>query len=197
MNLFGYSLNGSSNPKPRVNTSEAPSNSTSIASPYFQILVTAQLCGMKVFSFLTIPTTIIMYLLPFSYYIFQLTRNPAEPPKTVGVYSKYIPFVFPASYLLIYTYMMSASFVSFLLIISGFVISTLIFYSWVSRLFPRKLGRASLIFPTDCNDPKAFLTKCTKLSPVQRLIRLGLLSAIFMADSIPNVDLLQYQSFKK
>ena len=113
----------------------------------------------------TIPTTIVIYLVPFAYSILQLTRNPDKPPNTVGVYSKPLPFVFSYCYLLLSTYMMSVSFVSFLLILSIFVSSTLILNSWESILFPRKVDQSRLILPTDCNKTKDFLPKPTKLVP--------------------------------
>ena len=98
-------LNSISNPKPTVKTLESPSNPTITSSPYFQILIIARLCGIIVFYFFTMPTTNTVYLLLLAYYILHLKRNPAKPPKTVGSYSKYFPFVFPASYLLLSTYM--------------------------------------------------------------------------------------------
>ena len=56
---------------------------------------------MILFSFLMMPKTIVVYLLPLAYPILQQTRNPAKLPKTVVVYSKSLPFVLPASYLLL------------------------------------------------------------------------------------------------
>ena len=85
------------------------------------------------------PTTIVVYLLPFAYSILQDTINKAKPSKTVDVYAKSPPFSFPASYLLILTYIMSAYLVSFLLFISGFVSSTLVVNPWDSRFFPLKV----------------------------------------------------------
>ena len=137
--LLGSSLNGSSNPKPTVNTLGALSNPTSKYSPYFQFLIIPQLCCMIILSFLLMPMTIGVYMLPFAYSILQLTINLANIFKTVGVYSKSPPFVFPSSYLMLPTYMMSESFVSFLLILSGFVSRTLIVNTWASRFFPHKL----------------------------------------------------------
>ena len=84
---------------------------------YFQILITSQLCGMALISFLTMPTTILMYLPPLDWPNIQLTRNPAKPPKTVIFYYKYLPSTFPASYIIVLIYMMSASFLSLLLIL--------------------------------------------------------------------------------
>ena len=66
LDLSGYSLNGSSNPKPTFNTSEAPINTTSTSSNYFQFLIIYQLCFMIRFSLLTIPTTTVLWLLPFA-----------------------------------------------------------------------------------------------------------------------------------
>ena len=77
---------------------------------------------------------IVVYLLPLAYSILQLTENPAKPSKTVGVYSKYTPFIFPSSYLRLLNYMMLASFVFFLLILSVFVSITLTVNTWASRL---------------------------------------------------------------
>ena len=73
----------------------------------------------------------------------------------------------------------------------------MILNSWVSRLFPQKVGQASPVVPTDCNDQKEFPPKCTNLAPGRLLLRLGLLAAISMEDSITNVDIIQYQSNKK
>ena len=126
LNLSVSSLNGNLNSKHTVNPSEAPSNTTSTSSPYLQFFIIAKLCGMIIFSFLTMPTTIMLYLLPLTYSIIQLTRNPANPYNTVGVYSKSLNFSFPSFYLLLSTCMMSAFFVSLFMILSGFFISTMI-----------------------------------------------------------------------
>ena len=66
LNLLGYLLNIISNHKPTVNTSEATSNPTSTSSPYYQVLIIAQLCCMIIFSLLTMPNTIVVYLFPFN-----------------------------------------------------------------------------------------------------------------------------------
>ena len=63
------------------------------------------------------PTTILMYLPPLDWPNIQLTRNPAKLPKTVIFYYKYLPSTFPASYIIVLIYMMSASFLSLLLIL--------------------------------------------------------------------------------
>ena len=148
-------------------------------------------------SLLIISTTILVYLTPLDYSILQLTINTAKPPKTVGVYSKSLPFELPSSYLLMSTYMMFEYFVSFFLILPEFVSSILILNSSVLRLFPLKVFWARPILPTHYNNPKEFISKYIQLAPGRWLIRLGLISAIAMKYSIPYVDLLKYQSFKK
>jgi hypothetical protein len=50
---------------------------------------------------------------------------------------------------------------------------------------------------SDCDDPAEFLPKKSKLAPGHRLLRLGLLAAIAMADSVPNVDLLTNKTLKR
>ena len=152
---------------------------------------------MILFSFLRLPTTIIVYLIPLYYSIIQLTRNPAKSPKTMGVYSESLPFVFSSIYLPLFSYMVSESFVYFLLVLYGFFSSTLIFNSWSSRIFPRKVFWDRPIVPTDYSDFKEFLSKQIKLAPVWWILRLGILSAIVMEDLIPNVDLLQDQYFNQ
>ena len=89
------------------------------------------------------------------------------------------------------TYMISASFVSFLLILSGFFSKNMVLDSWESRLFPRKVVWARPIVPTDNEEPNNFLPKLTKLSPGRRMLRLGLLAAIEMEYLIPNDGILQ------
>ena len=131
-----------------------------------------------------ITTFIVLYLIPLAYSILQLTKKPANPSYNVDVFSKSFPFASPVSYLLLLTYMVSESFVSFLLILSEFVISTLILYPWASILFPRNFIRARPIVPTDYEDPNEFLLKCTKLVPGRKLIFLGLLATITMPDSL-------------
>ena len=120
--------------------------------------------------------TIMLYLLPLAYFILQLMINTSKPPKTLGIYSKSLPFAFPDSYLLISTYMMSSSFVSLLLVLSVFVSSTIIVNPWASIFFPRKVVWSRPVVPTDYDDPKEFLPKRTKLSSGWRLLLLGLLA---------------------
>jgi hypothetical protein len=48
-----------------------------------------------------------------------------------------------------------------------------------------------------CDDPKEFLPKRSKLAPGRRLLRLGLLAAIAMADSVPNADLVTDKDLKR
>jgi hypothetical protein len=78
---------------------------------------------------------------------------------------------------------LSASFVGFLLSISGF-------YLWV--LFsldpPAKVD--------DFDELHHFLPKRSKLSPGRRILCLGLLATISMANSIPNIDLFQDKALK-
>ena len=100
-------------------------------------------------------------------------------------------------YIMLSTYMISASFVSFLFIISVFVIRNIILNSWASIFFPRKVVWARPIVPTDYDNPKYFLPKRTKLAPGRQLLRLGLQAAIEMADLITNVYLLQEKYFNK
>ena len=115
----------------------------------------------------------------------------------MDVYSKSLPFVFPASYLLISTYIMSVSFVSFLLIIFVFVNSNMIVNPWASRFFPRKVFWAGPIVPTDYDYPKEFFPKCTNIAPGRRLLCLFLLAVITMTDLVSNLGLLQDRYFKK
>ena len=109
---------------------------------------------MIILSFLKMTMTIVVYLLPLAYSILQLTINLAKPSKTLGVYSKSLHFVFLGSYIMVLTYMISASFVYFLTILSVFVSNTLVFNTWVSIFFPCKVFQARMIVPTDYDDPK-------------------------------------------
>ena len=119
LNLSESSMNGSSIKKPTSNTSEASSNYTITPSHYLQFIIISQLCGMLLLSLLMIPMHIIVYLIVFAYFILQLMRNLENISKTSNVYSKSLPIAFLAGYLLLLTYMMSASLIYSLLLLSG------------------------------------------------------------------------------
>jgi hypothetical protein len=93
--------------------------------------------------------------------------------------------------------MMSVSFVSFILIISSLSSSMLAASPWSNSFFLEPPVPVAPPEPPDTyDDPKQFLPKLSKLSLGQRPLWLGLLAAIAMADSIPDVDLIQDKTFK-
>ena len=57
-------------------------------------------------------------------------------------YIQFLPFAFPAGYVILSTYMMSASFVSFLLMISGLLSSMLTVSPWSDAFFSDKAPTA-------------------------------------------------------
>jgi hypothetical protein len=110
-------------------------------------------------------------------------ESSTSPIKSKLRYSPSFPFAYPASDLILSAYMLSASFVGFLLSMSGFYPSVV-----YSPALPAKLENVYELHQ--------FLPKRSKLSPGRRILRLGLLAAISMADSIPNIELLQDKSLK-
>ncbi len=113
----------------------------------------------------------------------QSVLNSKPMLKAKTRYSPSYPFAFPSSDLILSAYMLSASFVGFLLSLSGIHLHVL----------------PSLDLPVTIDNVKdlhQFLPKRSKVSPGKRLLRLGLLAAISMADSIPNIELHQDKALK-
>jgi hypothetical protein len=87
-------------------------------------------------------------------------------------------------------------FVSFLLIMAGLMSSMLVTSPWMAHVFSTKAPDAPPKTSDEYNDPKQFLPKRSKLAPGRRLLCLGLLAAIAMADSVPNIELQTDKTFK-
>jgi hypothetical protein len=114
-----------------------------------------------------------------------------------AVQAQSLPFAFPASYIILSAYMLCASFVSFLQVISGFITKVPSSSPWSEQFLSPTDPQAPPETFHDFDEPQQFLPKRSKLAPGRRLLRLGLMAAISMADSIPDIDLLQDKSLKR
>jgi hypothetical protein len=92
---------------------------------------------------------------------------------------------------------MSASFVSFILALSGLIASMLTVSPWTESILPKRVPEAAPENFYDYKDSSQFLPKRTKLAPGRHILCLGLLAAVAMADSIPSIDLQAKKHFKK
>jgi hypothetical protein len=192
MNLSSSSLKGSQTPKPIGDIpSEAPAgNKTSLLRlTYLWLIPYVLLVRWILFSTYQISPPMTGYIL--------LPTSPslATMKKKKTPYVRSLPFAFSRRYVLLSAYMMSASFVSFILISSGLGTIMSVASPWSSHSPPTLVPEA----PTKTTDnratPQEFLPKRSrKLAPGKRLLRLGLLAAIAMADSVPKFDLTRNSS---
>jgi hypothetical protein len=67
----------------------------------------------------------------------------------------------------------------------------------MAPVFSTKAPNAPPKTSDEYNDPKQFLPKRSKLAPGRRLLHLGLLAAIAMADSVSNIGLQTNKTFKR
>jgi hypothetical protein len=187
-----------------VATGKGSSKATSTPSMYW--CVCSCLCWTIVLAAYVAPIPMVGYILLLFSPFLGWTSLPQPLTQKDGPhllklkkipYARSLLFAFPACYVLLSTCMLSASFVSFLLLISGLLSCMLAVSPWSNKIFSVPAPKAPPGTFDACNDPKQFLPKRSKLAPGQRLLRLGLLAAISMADSMPHVDLIQDKTFKR
>jgi hypothetical protein len=102
-----------------------------------------------------------------------------------------LPFAYPATYVLISSYMLRMTFVSLLLGLArlkGFIL--------VANPLMEQTTTAVLP-PEPAPDPHDFLPKRTRRAPAKRLLHLGLMAAIAVSDAIPTLNLKSKQDLKR